>query len=297
MKAFAEFITCDDVKQLLPDYVAGRLSDAEIISIQAYLEAHPACKQEFEVLTRLWSSLGTMTEEKPSPALRENFTLMLAAYQQGMNERSLRSSWLARLRERFNTWLEAWIVPILPKQPVYQLGAALAMLLVGAVSGFWLRGGSQSGSQGAPEHVQEQSIQLSQLRGEVHAMSRLLAVSLMQQQSASERLRGVNISAGIEKPDQELIEALFTTLNTDSNVNVRLAAADALTNFPFEATVRRGIVESLAKQNSPLVQVTLVEVLVKFQEKQSSEALRQMLNDSSLNGTVRTKIQQALQSL
>ena len=56
----------------------------------------------------------------------------------------------------------------------------------------------------------------------------MFALSLLQQQSASDRLRGVSYSYQMDKGDVQIREALLETLNSDSSVDVRLAAVDAL---------------------------------------------------------------------
>ena len=59
-------------------------------------------------------------------------------------------------------------------------------------------------------------------------MRQLVALSLMQQQSASERLRGVSWAYQRGTIRREVLAALVSAVNHDTNVNVRLAAVDAL---------------------------------------------------------------------
>jgi hypothetical protein len=54
---------------------------------------------------------------------------------------------------------------------------------------------------------------------------------------------------------------------------------------------------SLSKQESPLVQVALADVMVKLQEKRSIKAFRQMLRRDDLNDLVKTKIRQTIKDL
>ena len=54
-------------------------------------------------------------------------------------------------------------------------------------------------------------------------MREMLMLSLMQQQSATERLRGVSGSMQIDQPGTEIVRALLETFMHDPNVNVRLA--------------------------------------------------------------------------
>ena len=92
-------------------------------------------------------------------------------------------------------------------------------------------------------------------------MRQLVALSLMQQQSASERLRGVSWAYQAEPSDREILEALVAAVNDDANVNVRLAAVDALRRF---RRVRRPGRPwwSAPEQSTPIVQVALIDLLV-----------------------------------
>ena len=77
--------------------------------------------------------------------------------------------------------------------------------------------------------------ELSQLRGQVESLRQLVALSLLQEQSASARLRGVNYSYQMTQPDREVQQALLHAVNHDTNVNVRLSAVDALAKFADRA--------------------------------------------------------------
>jgi len=128
-------------------------------------------------------------------------------------------------------------------------------------------------------------------------MRQLVALSLLQQQSASERLRGVSYAYRVEPSDSEVLSALLNTVNRDSNVNVRLAAVDALHPFASSAATRSAIVQALPKQTSPLVQVALIDLLVDLKERQAEPELRQLIQNSAADTGVRERAQWALERL
>src|SRR5215467_8970144 len=70
-------------------------------------------------------------------------------------------------------------------------------------------------------------VEFNQMRSELHDMRQMVAISMLQQQSASERLKGVSWSNQIDQPNADFLNSLMDTLMHDSNVNVRLAAVDA----------------------------------------------------------------------
>ena len=85
----------------------------------------------------------------------------------------------------------------------------------GLVGGYHMAGGARSA-------------EIAQLQDEVMKTQRMVALSLLQQQSATERLRGVSYSNRVEGPDREVLQALLHTVKYDTSVDVRLAAIDAL---------------------------------------------------------------------
>ncbi len=128
-------------------------------------------------------------------------------------------------------------------------------------------------------------------------MRHLVTLALLQQPSASDRLRGVNWSYQIQRPDSAIFEALLRALDSDPNVNVRLAAVDALHQFARDAEVRKGLLRSLAEQQSPLVQIELINLMVELKERESVPVLRQLSQRPELNPAVRERTEWGLQKL
>jgi len=55
--------------------------------------------------------------------------------------------------------------------------------------------------------------------------------------------------------NQRVIKALFTTLNSDPNINVRLVAIESLAKYAETPEVRMELVKSIELQDAPLVQI------------------------------------------
>ena len=147
-----------------------------------------------------------------------------------------------------------------------------------------------TGSRGRPAEI-------SSLRQEMQSMKQTLAVSLLDQSSASERLKGVNLSIRTEKPDTSLIEALLDTLDTDPNVNVRLAAVDALYLFYDNPLVKEGLAQTLSTQDSPLVQVALIDLVVNVRERRAIDSLKNLLQTKILHPDVKQHAELGLQKI
>jgi HEAT repeat protein len=128
-------------------------------------------------------------------------------------------------------------------------------------------------------------------------MKQVMMLSLLQDPSASQRIRAINYTEDIGNVNLKVISALFTTLNEDPNVNVRLATLDALIKLAGEPKVREGLVRSIDLQDSPLMQSAIADAMVKLQEKSSVQSLRNLLNKKGLNQMVKVNIEKSISKL
>ena len=178
-------------------------------------------------------------------------------------------------------FLSRWIQRI----SLTQLAGASLLVLLGVCLGFWLR------------PTQAYEMQLSTLTGEVQRMREMMVLTLLEQPSASQRLKAVSISTQLSYTDETIYQALLKTLNHDSQVNVRLAALDALIDYADRPLVRQGLIEAISHQESPLVQITLAEIMVQLQEKRSVEELRKLLKQQELNESAEQEIKKSIKQL
>ncbi|MEK7727618.1 MAG: HEAT repeat domain-containing protein [candidate division KSB1 bacterium] len=270
-------MTCSQLHELIPDYLTGSLARAEQEEAAAHLLTCASCQQEVASLARMWVQLERLPQEQPSAAMRPRFYAMLEAYEQGLQRERLSPS----ARERFNTWLAHWW----PKQPAWQLAFAAAFMLIGVFLGQRFT---------RPNHSANEIVQL---RADVQSMQQRVAFSLLQQSSPSDRLAGVSWVNQMQAPDQDVLNLLLRTLTEDPNINVRLAAAEALSIYGNEDLVRQGIVAALPRQTSPLVQIRLIKLLIELREKNAHAALQQLMQNERLNQDVRKQAEMGLKEL
>ncbi len=264
---------CENIKKKFPDFLVGDLSQDENDKIQHHLAECDSCREELESLSALWTKLGVLPEEQPSSALRERFYGMLEEYKKGIHRGKARRS-IQEISGRLSELI--WV-----KRPALQLTATLIPLFIGLVIGYFVSFGRQN----------------TELRHEIQNMQQMLAVSLLEQRSPTERLRGINLSYGVEKPNAQTIEALLDTLNTDPNINVRLAAVDALYLFYRFPSVKEGVIRSLSQQTSPLIQVALVDLLVTMRERQALESFKKLIQANELDPGVKQILERGIQEL
>ncbi len=78
---------------------------------------------------------------------------------------------------------------------------------------------------------------------------------------------------------------------------MRLAALDALTPYVKDNTVRAELVRSISKQDSPLVQVALAELMGQIQEKRSVGEFNKILKGNKTPQEVKKTIREKIQVL
>ena len=112
--------------------------------------------------------------------------------------------------------------------------------------------------------------------------------------SASERLRGIRYSAALEGTDPEVVDALSRTLSNDSSVDVRLAAAEALRRFPLPAAARESAWKLLEQDDSPLVQIAVIDLLAAGKDPSARARLEKLRDRAGLDANVRDYLQALL---
>ena len=181
------------------------------------------------------------------------------------------------LQER--SWWTAW--------PHLASAGGIAGLIVAAFVAGWL--GANRTPPPGPD--------LTELRQELRGLREMLALSLLQQQSATDRLRGVSASNQIDQPDNLIVDALLDTLLHDPNVNVRLASVDALRRFSERDVVRQGTIRALGDTSFPLVQVALIDFLVDASDIGAVPILLRLSKDSTVNEAVRDRATEGVRQL
>jgi len=125
----------------------------------------------------------------------------------------------------------------------------------------------------------------------------MVALSLLQQESATERLRGVDYTGGMQTMEPEVISALTEAVAHDPSVNVRLAAIDVLSKASGSPAVLQSLRQSLPRQESPMVQAALIDYLVDARDGRSLGALERLAAQPNLNPAVLERANFAVREL
>ena len=259
-------MTPEDYRLLIPEYLSGRLTAVETSFFENAIAADAGLRAEVAELRSLWQGLALLAEEKPSPAMRAQFYQKLNALQRGDAGPAEKHSW----------WKLAW-----PKQLAF--GA-----LVFAVGLF-------AGRASLDQRVHKD--EMAQMRSQVQGLQEMVALSLLERQSPTSRLEGVAWSNKVDRPNDQLLNALVGALNYDSNVNVRLSSIDALEKFTSDGAISKALIDSIQRQDSPLVQVALIDSLVRIRDHSAAPEFKKLTADLEINPAVRQRAQWGLEKL
>jgi hypothetical protein len=160
-------------------------------------------------------------------------------------------------------------------------------LLVGILAGYFLRYPTASPKDQQIERLSEQ----------VSDLQEMMMLSLLETGSTTDRLKAVNLTQEMNDASRKVTNALIHTLNQDENINVRLAALEALKPYATDSSVREALIHAIAQQESPLVQISLAELMVALQEKSAVNEFEKIVESDKTPAEVKKKLKESIDVL
>lgn len=201
---------------------------------------------------KLWRALKNLPREEPSPEMRRSF----------YRELDQRSS--SGFAERLRGWLglagnAGWLT-------------AAACVLVGIGIG-----------QSLDSSESTEPSRLTALEQNVAMLNRELILDRLEDATAGKRLRGVIDASYVVQNDPEIARALLIRATQDRVDSVRTAAIDALGPSMTSAEVGNELMKLLEKAESPLVQLALVDLVLRNGSNAQLQQLLQLANAGRLH--------------
>ncbi|MGB7283831.1 MAG: zf-HC2 domain-containing protein [Candidatus Acidiferrum sp.] len=268
-------MNCEEIGELLPDFLQGGLKAGQDALVEQHIAECPDCREEVAI----WKKLSLLPVEQPSAESRLRFESMLHAYQTGRSDKAA-----AAFERQCPATPWHWL-----HSPIGAVAWSVALLAAGILAGNYFANRTTRSNAGQNE--------IAAMHAELTNMRQLVVLSMLQQQSATERLQGVSYSQREEKLDPQVLFALVHTLRYDNSVDVRLAALDALSSHGSQPQVHKGVVDALQEQQSPLVQVALIDQMLEWRDPDAAQRLRNFAQTPNLNPTVRQRADWALSKL
>jgi HEAT repeats len=255
-----------EINALVGKYNEGVADPSELNAIEQLIESGEVDMARLTDLKLVEAEIFKMEAGTPSLRLDDIFHESLSQEKKKIASKS------------FSFQLPEWNV-LFPR-----LALAASLLIAGFVGGYFLQRPSQDKS-------------VTQLTEQVGELKEMMMLSMLEKESATERLKAVSLTSDMNQVSKKVTSALFKTLNGDENVNVRLAALDVLMNYAKDGDVRAELIKSISVQDSPLVQIALAELMVTLQEKKSVTELKKLLQSKDTPKEVRGKIEKSISVL
>jgi hypothetical protein len=274
-------MNCKEVQTRLIDYLDQLLDADSAAGVKQHLDSCEDCRHEADELQELLATMKNNVAEPPPPALRESFDTMLQSELNMLTTATIIEEFPPAAKKPGKTLA----LPL--SSPAWKVAAAVILLAGGIAIGKTLP------SKTEPVAI----VQIDSLRKEVKEMKEVVMLNLIDDESASQRIKGVSYAEEMANPNQQVIDVLINTLNHDKNVNVRLAALYSLTRFADRRAVRDSLVTSLATQTEPIIQVVLINLLAEKRDSRAIGPIRDIMTNKKTLKEVKDAAQRSLKVL
>ena len=260
---------CNNIEQQIVDFIDGQLSVQETQQIKKHINSCETCKQLYDETKQLFHAFENEKELTPSDNLRKGFYELLEEEKQLADTKVVN---LVKAEKEF------------PWKRAFQVAASIVLVF----SGYFL--GSHNTQQNADQEISALQQQTVELKED-------MMLAMIENQSPSKRIQAVSFTENFVKPDAKILEALIERMQYDGNMNVRLAAAEALAEFPESDIVKNAFIKALTTQKNPSLQIAIIQFLVKIQEKRAIEPMQQLLEQSETPNFVKDQVNSGISQI
>jgi len=127
----------------------------------------------------------------------------------------------------------------------------------------------------------------SGLQQDISSLTTVLAMSMLQKDSASERLSGVAYSRQTDLSNPLLVEQLIALLARDKSTSVRLAIINSLEQLTSFGSSEQQLFTLLIEEENLLVQIELCRLLLNYGSVDIKKLLTEQVNQQQLKPEVR----------
>ncbi len=259
------------VKTLLPDYLDNTLSESEKNKVAAHIASCASCKNALTELSTLLNHIKDEPLVAASEQLRTNFFEQLETEKQN-------SSKVVSLDNRTDKKTKNW-TPFLLK-----IAASIALLFVGYFFG-------------QQQQVNRLDKEIAQLNHETLALKQTAVLSLIGNKSASKRIQGVQYIEELSAPNEAIVAAIADRMLHDENTNVRRTAVEVLSEFTVSESVKNSFIQALQTEQDPGIQITIIHLLGKIQEKNAIAPMQQMLDKENTKSYVKEELKSIISTI
>ncbi len=199
----------------------------------------------------LWDLLESVPQDEPSAKLRQGFYRKL--------EQATKPGLVTRLREFLGFSGNAgWVT-------------AAVCLIAGVATGQLLE-----------ETADDASGHLAALEQNVNLLNRTLVLDRLNNEEPGKRLRGVMDAAYLAGDDADIARQLLTVATSDRVNSIRSAAVESLGSNINSPAIGEQLMDTLQRAESPLVQLALIDLVLRNGSNQQLDRLLTLANNGQL---------------
>lgn len=218
-------MNCEEIKINLPEYIDGKLDEKTSGIVRSHLETCAACRELHSELNSFLNFTDSFPEIEPPRGMKAEFMEMLEAEMPQKQDRII--------------LIPAWL----------KVAAVLVIALITYSGGYYF--GSEKG------RIQQQQLEVA-----LNQTKQQVLLASLQDFTGPQKIEAVYSISQLGQSGDALIDALVATMNSDKNINVRLAAINALTGMMDKnPRVKKEFIRSLSLQDNSLLQISLIQVL------------------------------------
>ncbi|QGY44564.1 hypothetical protein GM418_13095 [Maribellus comscasis] len=240
---------CEEVKINLPEYIDKKLDKDTTEKIGIHIQSCESCRELYSELKSFLKFTDSFPEVEPPGDMKEEFLKLVETNDNFKDKRIIQ--------------LPDWI-------------KVAAILIIGAgtfIAGYF------TGSE---------NTEVAQLQSELNSMKKEVLLAGLKDYSGPQRIEAVHNIKTMGNADDALVNALVYTMNSDKNVNVRLAAINTLSEMMDKNPgIKNELIHSLSLQDNPLLQISLIQVLTESGIKEAKDKIESISKDENTNEQVR----------
>lgn len=239
---------CEEIRIHLPEFIDGKLDEKISAVVKEHLESCETCRALHAQMQSFLHFTDSFTEIEPPEDMKSEF-MEMAGLNESATEKVL----------RLPTWAKV---------------AASVLIVAGTFAAGFLSGSKNK--------------EISNMQAELASMKQEVMLAGLRDYSGPQKIQAVYDISSSGQTSSSLIEALVYTMNSDNNVNVRLAAINALSEMmDNNEKVKTELIKSLSVQDNPLLQISLIQVLTESGVKEAKDEIESISNDENTNEQVK----------
>lgn len=247
-------MNCENINIKLLDYLENNLDLIEKQQVENHLAQCSACATQLEQFNKLNKLFDKKKDVNASEAFKNDFTKIIES----------EKSKISKQHFKFNSIKSS-----------LRIAASILLFIAGSVFGIIIQNYSFNTSK------------ISELESELNNLKQQVIFETLKEQTASEKIMAINYANDKQNLEIGLANLLINILNTDENINVRMAALDALGNFTNDKFIYDNLLSSLKMQDDPRLQIGLINLISTINNDNSKEVIIEFLKQDDINPEVK----------